>query len=548
MPVPKHPISALQRLVRCGLAFLLLGTTTGFVRGPEPAVRIPLDSFGFQPVAAQFLLSGSSMFTLHYVDDKHLLVTFVVHRLIPRLPDEPEGDQDRVTDAVLLELPTGKVLARTTWHLHDHAQYLWNLGHGHFLLRVRDTLTTFAPLANLSSGQPFAERPFLATTDRRLAALILSPEKDLLIVETLKRMPPESKPDPNASFLGPLTSPRLTERNLVQINFYRIHPRDDGGPIERIFAGIVQSRTVGDVPATTAGYLAVVDQGRQHWAFDFHTYGGKTNELSPFDSTCAPAPIFVSHSEFIAFGCRNSHNRQQIGGFNMRGEEMWEQGLFGDYVSPSMAFAPASGRFALSRVILRTSAVADQPISADEVSTQAVVVYQTSTGRQLLKVDCSPVQRAGQNFALSPDGMALAVIHGDAIEIHELPPLTSKEAEALKLAQAAAPPESDLPIHFTNSPPPSSTAAAPQAAPPPPLPPTPPPAAAPAVVPSENANQPALFSQPDDPSLTAAQPKSTTPAPTQTSGDAPPEQHRAPPTLYNQPSDKPPANPKDTPQ
>ena len=129
----------------------------------------------------------------------------------------------------------------------------------------------------------------------------------------------------------------------------------------------------------------------------------------------------------------------------MRGEEMWEQGLFGDYVAPSLAFAPAGGRFALSRILLRSSAIPDQPISADEVSAQTVVVYQTDTGKQLLRADCSPVERAGQNFALSPDGLALAVVHADAIEIYTLPPLTTKDQADLKLAQASAPPETDLP-------------------------------------------------------------------------------------------------------
>ena len=123
------------------------------------------------------------MFTLHYVDDKHLLVTFVVHRLIPRLRDEPEDDQDRVTDAVLLELPTGKVLARTTWHLHDHGQYLWNLGHGHFLLRIRDTLTTFAPLANLSEDVSLAARnATLNMIDYLVKAKGLSREQAYILV------------------------------------------------------------------------------------------------------------------------------------------------------------------------------------------------------------------------------------------------------------------------------------------------------------------------------------------------------------------------------
>src|SRR5271154_4590775 len=410
MPVPKFPISTPHRLRRTALACLLFFAIPLFARGPEPPLRLPLENFGFQPLSTQLLLNGSSMLTLHYVDDKHLLLTFVAHRLIPRLPNEPEDDQDRVVDAVLLEIPTGKILARTSWHLHDRAQYLWNLGHGHFLLRIRETLPTFAPLANLSS-EPFAQQPFLISTGRRLAALILSPDADLLIIESIKRVPLAKTP--KTPLFGPMPEPTpvLAERNPVQINFYRIHAGDDGGPVQRAYAGVVQSRNTGDIPATTAGYLAVVDQGRQHYAFDFHSYAGKTDELSPFDSSCPPAPLFVSHSEFIAFGCRNSQTMKQIGGFNMRGEEMWEQGLFGDYVAPSIVFAPSGGRFAISRIMLRSAAIADQPISADEVASQTVVVYQTGTGKQLLRADCSPIVRAGQNFALSPNGLSLAIVH-----------------------------------------------------------------------------------------------------------------------------------------
>src|SRR6266851_4710086 len=454
MLVPNSPIPTPDRrpILRTRLAWLLLlAAIPVFAAKPDAPLRIPLENFGFQNLPSQFLLNGSSMLTLHYVDDKHLLLTFVVHRLIPRLPDEPEDDQDRIVDAVLLELPTGRTLARTSWHLHDHAQYLWNLGHGHFLLRVRDTLTTFAPLANLATSEPFAQQPFLVSAERRLAALILSPDADLLIIETIKRMPPT--PRPKASILGPTPtpapSPQLSERNPVQINFYRIHSGDDGGPVQVRSAGAIQTPRAGDVPATTAGYLAVVDQGHQHWAFDFHSYAGKTDELSPFDSTCRPAPLFVSHSEFIAFGCHSGQSRQQLGGFNMRGEEMWEQGLFGDFIAPSIAYAPAGGRFALSRIMLHSSAVADQPISSDEVSGQTVVVYQTGTGKQLLRADCSPVERAGQNFALSPNGLALAVLHADAIEIYTLPPLTTKDESDLKLARSIAPPENNLPVQFT---------------------------------------------------------------------------------------------------
>jgi hypothetical protein len=535
MPVPRFPISTPHRLRSFVVCVLMLATMPILARGPDQPIRLPLENYGFQPLSVPFLLNGSSMLTLHYVDEKHLLLTFAVHRLLPRLPDEPEDDQDRYVDAVLLEIPTGHVLARTSWHLHDHSQYLWSIGHGHFLLRVRDRLTSFAPMANLSSGHPFAQQPFLSASERRIEALIVSPDSDLLIVETVKPRPPE--PAPKTPLFGPTPpAPHLEPRDPVQINFYRIHPvEDDGGPVKPAFAGVVQSRNAGDVPATTAGFLAIVDQGHQHWAFDFHSYAGKTDELSPFDSTCLPSPIFVSHSEFIAFGCRTGQAIQAFGGFNMRGEEMWEQGLFGDFIAPSLAYAPAGGRFALSRVLLRASAIPDQPISADEVNTQAVVVYQTNTGKQLLRAECSPVERAGQNFALAPDGQALAVVHADAVEIYNLPPLTNKDQAAIKLAQSSAPPDDNLPIRVSSRPAVASADSDVETAPPADTP-----------VSGSSATT-AAAALPD----TAQQSPAASPAVSpQTSGDAMPEQHRAPPTLYTLPGDKPPnsANPKSTPQ
>jgi hypothetical protein len=570
MPVPNRPNPTSHRNLRWALACLLLTTIPGAGAtpperhtNPDQPLRLLLEDLGFQPVSKEFLLNGSSMFTLHYVDDKHLLLTFVVKKLIPRLPDEPADDMDRNVEAVLLELPSGKALARTDWHLHDHAQYLWNLGHGHFLLRIRDNLTTFAPLANLSTGQPFHQHPFLASQERRIAALIISPDGDLLTVESIKRKSPEEKP--KTPLFGPTPPPEahLAEPDAVLIHFFRLHPTDDGGPVKPDFAGVVKSRRVGDIPASTAGYLAIVDQGRRQWAFDFHSYAGKKDELSPFDSSCPPAPIFVSHSEFIAFGCRNSQAMQQVGGFNTRGEEMWEQGLYGDYIAPHLDFAPAAGRFALSRILLRTSAIPDQPISADEVTAQTVIVYQTNTGKQLLRADCSPVERAGQNFAFSPDGLSLAVVHADAIEIYALPPLTSKDQAALKLAQSSAPPETNLPIHFGNQVANNSADSDLE----PDVQPALPTETGPAVTPTNSSaqpdTQPTATTHAEAPATTldAEQPtvkshsSATTPAaePATSSGspaDPEPGQHRAPPSLYTLPTDKdkPPASPKTTPQ
>ena len=543
MTVPRRPIpqrgpgSLFYSLLGLPLLLLVLAIPL-LARGPEPPLRIPLEPLGFLPPPPPFLLAGSSLFTVHYVDDRHLLVTFAVRRLLTRLPGDPEDDQDRNVDAVLLELPGGRVIARTSWRFHDHGQYLWSLGHGRFLLRVRNTLTSFAPLINLPTGQPFRERPFLST-DRRIGAVLVSPNANLLIVETVANKP--RVPRPKTPLFGPTppTPPDVSaDPTPVQINFYRLSaPNDASEDIQPRIGGIGHATNTGSIASTSAGYLAIIDQGRQHWAFDFDSYAGKKDELSPFDSTCRPAPFFVSRSEFIAFGCRSGSTRQLLGGFNMRGEEMWEQNLFGDYLAPSLAYAPASGRFALSRVLVHTSPVTpEESLIPEELSGQNIVVYQTSSGKQILHAECSPVERAGQNFALSPSGLSLAVIHAEAIEIYSLPPLTSKEQNDIKLAVASAPEENDAPIRFAEE---QTAPAAAEAS---------------ASAQSDSVSMPSATdtlgrdategTPPTPAGATAASPDGPSTSDAAPAGDAPPAQHRKPPTLYNLPTDPPrtPAN------
>jgi hypothetical protein len=131
---------------------------------------------------------------------------------------------------------------------------------------------------------------------------------------------------------------------------------------------------------------------------------------------------------------------------------MWEQNISENYVSPSFVFAPAGGRFALGRLILHTSFDLEEPIQPELLGPQSVVVYQTDSGKQILRVDCSPIERAGQNFDLSADGMNLAVIRNDAIEIYSLPSLTAQEQKAIQMAKASEPPEVDSPVNFGAAP------------------------------------------------------------------------------------------------
>lgn len=492
MSVPPFPI-ALRTVVT--LLLLALASPLSYAATRPPDTRVSLESLGYVPFSTPVLTSGASILTLNYVDNHHLLVTFSIRRLLKRIPDDPPQDVDRSIDAVLVDLPSGNVLARTAWRMHDPAQYLWPLGNGHFLLRIRDRLSTISPLLDLKSGDAFKEHPLLVSP-RPIGAVLLSPDASLLILESLDHLPPvepERSPSPGTRAYAaaqaakqaaagapaaspaanqpatpaanpppsqsgsqsttPASSPQqalvttpLKTRTPVEIHFYRLRQKEGDGELYAQSSGALHARTLVSVPADGAGFISILDEGRQHWAFNYNFYRGKVEELSPFDSTCHPVPVLVSRSEFIAFGCRSGTQRQMMGGFNLRGEEMWEQGIPETYLNPAFAFAPPSGRFAFGRVT--TDAVVGDPssLSPSQFSSQLVTVFQTDSGKPVLRLECTPILPAGQNFDLSPDGADLAIIRDSVIEIHHLPPLSAKDRAGIAKAAALAPEPSEGPI------------------------------------------------------------------------------------------------------
>ncbi len=222
-------------------------------------------------------------------------------------------------------------------------------------------------------------------------------------------------------------------------------------------AGTIRTKTAVSLPLTAAGRLDVLEGGKDRWLFNFDEHTGKVDELAEFDTSCFPRPTFVGHSEFVVFGCRGASDKVDFAGFNMKGDEMWQQNFYDTHVNPTFSFAPDAGRFALGRTLITGDIDPSVPPVASQVAAQEVRVYQSYNGKILFKTDCTPVQRAGQNFALSPDGMRLAVVRESlvrhpatkdtpaysqneaAVEIYALPALSAEDLAAVKDAQSHAP-------------------------------------------------------------------------------------------------------------
>ena len=159
------------------------------------------------------------MFTVNFIDDTHLLLTYNTHGLLARLPDVTPDDDDRLIAAELIELPSGKVLASTKWRTRDRLRYLWPLTHGLFLLRVRSRLTVIDPLGHLSSTDPFQPQAFLEFS-RRIGYIAVSPGGDLLTVETVPQ--PHFQKDSAACAFGDHRREQLRIRGRMPL---RTQPR-----------------------------------------------------------------------------------------------------------------------------------------------------------------------------------------------------------------------------------------------------------------------------------------------------------------------------------
>jgi len=521
------------------LGLMLVSAAAHAGRGPQPAVRLQLADLGFPGVSQSFQEVGASMLTVHFVDGTHLLVTFSLRGLVERIKDDPPGDEDRAVAALLVELPSGKVLAHARWHLHDHAQYLWSLGNGRFLLRTRSTLTSIAPLANLASDDAFRQTPF-ADVPGVIDAVVVSPEGDLVTVEA---SPPRKPPPERTVFF--VNEPQEKEPDPLE-TFFFMRAVGNGvpeSPLMAISAGAMKVRGTGMLPMNGRGYLTAKNDKRDRWGLEFEGFDGDKHKLSDLDSSCMPRLVLVSPSQFVAFSCRGSDDKIMLSSFNFLPMETWEEPFSGALGPAQFAYAPQAGRFALSRMI--STAAGPLPGSAlsplgtpgpasgmvDSSTSQEMRVYQAESGDLLVKLNCSPVSRTGQNFDLSADGLNALVVRDGVIEVYRLPPLSAQDKKELAEVQQREPPIPHSNFvrlkHIAREEAESMAEAAPEDgdAPAAPPPATTPVAAAPAAAPA-----PAATPAPAPAATVAASsdPPANAPA---NAGDV--ETHRKPPSLLN---------------
>lgn len=410
----------------------------------EPSTRITLASIGVPVPSVNLLKQGMSLLTVDVIDDTHLLVTFATRDLVPRIEGDPLTDEDRILGGEVVELPSGKVLAKTKWHVHDQSRYLWPLGHGRFVLRIRDELSMFEPGHDLQGPGAF-QRVAVPHGRGMPVGLIAAMNGEIVSVITQE---PAPKQEGVKVSLG--DSGDNQPKPVYDITYLRIKPGSSASEMATMEpAGGFRADIPLVVPMDGDGYLWDEESSHRHgeWAVTFNGFDGKVHPGGTLDSTCIPKLKMASRSEYVAFTCRGGMDGQTLRSMGLDGHETWEEDFGGFDEAPAFVFAPAASRFAMS--VLRTTTEPGElnttgnitgTTPAPSETNQEVRVYQNASGDLLARVALSPTFRVPENFDLSPDGRVLVTVQDDAINVFSLPALSKVDEQDIAEVMAFAPP------------------------------------------------------------------------------------------------------------
>jgi hypothetical protein len=303
------------------------------------------------------------------------------------------------------------------------------------MVRVGGSLSTIAPLANLHT-QPFRRVAF-PTRGLNIGGVMASPEGGVLTVES--QIPVQHN--------GIATWADVqTAQSAALLDLYRMSGEGTpDSPLTITSPKSVKSAHAMSFPIDEDGFLWTTNETRDinEWTVSFYAFApaGKKNPVvvGQMHSSCQPRLLIASRSEYVSLTCLGADSHMKLATYGFDGHENWEEPMDLDS-SIAFAFAPSSGRFAMSRITTVTAPTEVNGLQGDPSFKQEVRIYQTESGDLVLKATTTPAFKTAENFDLSPDGKIAALVQNGEIAIYQLPAPSERDRKATEEVAKYAPP------------------------------------------------------------------------------------------------------------
>ncbi|HEX8811435.1 MAG TPA: VWA domain-containing protein, partial [Terracidiphilus sp.] len=306
--------------------------------------------------------------------------------------------------AVVLELPSGKVVREADWYLHDHQRYLWSMGSGHILLRRLNSLylldASLQEKLLLNSPKPFL---WIAVT----------PDGKQIIAERRIDEPGATKAKASNQAAKPKVQIDFLDSTTMSVQ--RIIKSEGAVNLEALSTGF---------PDVIHGYSGKV------WLVRFGPSGSQRENITRVRSHCVPDLMFSSENTLLVGRCAMKSSDYSVSSFTVTGRFLWRQHWSEHRYTPKVQRSEDGSRIAVSSVarVMEPTASADQDSEesddADRGLQQDIQVLDTASGTEVLSLTVAPPTLTAQNVALAPDGRTLVLLQGNALEVFPLPEMS----------------------------------------------------------------------------------------------------------------------------
>ncbi len=258
-----------------------------------PSRQIDLAKLGYQGLSAEGRMMTTANVTLDFVDDGHVLLTFNPKKLFQRDPACPPSHRDRMIDAQVIELATGKVVYERSWYLHDEHRYLWPLGEGRFLLRKLNSL--YVVDAEL-------HEKLLLESPKPLLWTGVTPDGKQIMAETA------------ANQSGKVGNPSKAK---VEINFLDVNSL----AVQRT----IRLSQVLPLEATSLGFGDAVSGSGKLWLVRFGSAAKNRSYITRVRSQCVPDLLFPTNNTMFVGRCSAEGSDYSVSIFTLTGHFLWRE-------------------------------------------------------------------------------------------------------------------------------------------------------------------------------------------------------------------------------
>ena len=401
--IPKRIYVYASKLLALFAGILTLPAGAGYAAGArpvraagaQPEIHIPVGPLGYTVPGVLPSLYAYALTELYYIDATHLLFVFNRHGLIRRDNSCPLPDaEQRVVRAVVLELPTGKVIRQADWNLYDLTNYLWSLNDGSFLMRrcmqLERVDATLTP------------KPLIAAAGK-IDDITFAPDRSLM---SLEEEPPPVMPSAKAKLHS--AQPPLQP---ISVQFIGLQP------LRVVARSRVQ--TPGDIPLMNSGILVPLPGKSSHWLYTLFPFAGAPRQVVSVTSFCRPQTVPLARAIFLSMLCPSPQNLE-YDGYNLQGGHMWRMAFDQMHLLPQYLLSRDGSLFGIETLHLTRPMSGIGSLTKDDVDSQVLDIFNTSTGKPMGELQFTPIYTAGGNADFSPDGTRVAILRNGAIEIYRI--------------------------------------------------------------------------------------------------------------------------------